>query len=161
MGLVAAAILLALLNSFVTKATRQYSYNLERSLPDVDVDDVHVHEDIHEDNDTENNSNNHHDSSTTVAPSTTTRSNKLRPIPVMFTDTYRWLLRGGGGATAGAITMTTVEEVDRTKSIEAGRASSSTSDGKEVSFRDSRRLSPPSQTRNSRSPIQVEDVGVL
>merc|ERR1712238_543457 len=106
MGLVAAAILLALLNSFVTKATRQYSYYLERSLPDVDVDDVHVHEDIHEDNDTDNNSNNHHASSTTVAPSATTRSNKLRPIPVMFTDTYRWLLRGGE-ATAGAITTTT------------------------------------------------------
>jgi len=157
--LVAAAIVLALLNSFVTKATRQYSYYLERSLPDVDVDDVHVHKDVHEDNDTENNSNNHHDSSTTVAPSTTTRSNKLRPIPVMFTDTYRWLLRGGGAA-AGAITTTTVDEVDRTKSIEAGRASSSTADGKEVSFRDSRRLSPPSQTRNSRSPMQVEDVGV-
>jgi len=162
--LVAAAMLLALLNSFVTKATRQHNYYLERSLPDVDVEDVHVHEDVHADNDAENNSNNHHhdSSTTTVAPSTTTRSTKLRPIPVMFTDTYRWLLRGGGegGAAAAAITTTTVEEVDTTHSMEAGRASlSTTADGKEGSFRNSRRLSPPSRTRNSRSSLQGEDVG--
>jgi len=166
--LVAAAMVLALLNSFVTKATRQYNYYLERSLPDVDVEDVHVHEDVHADNDAENNSNNHHhdSSTTTVAPftTTTTTSTKLRPIPVMFTDTYRWLLRGGGegvAAAAGAITMTTVEEVDKTNSMEAGRASlSTTADGKEGSFRNSRRLSPPSRTRNSRSSLQGEDVGV-
>mmetsp|Transcript_54468 Transcript_54468/g.61620 ORF Transcript_54468/g.61620 Transcript_54468/m.61620 type:complete len:608 (+) Transcript_54468:14-1837(+) len=161
--LVAAAMLLALLNSFVTKATRQHNYYLERSLPDVDVEDVHVHEDVHADNDAENNSNNHHhdSSTTTVAPSTTTRSTKLRPIPVMFTDTYRWLLRGEGAAAAAAITTTTVDEVDTTHSMEAGRASlSTTADGKEGSFRNSRRLSPPSRTRNSRSSLPVEDVGV-
>jgi len=143
--LVAAAILLALLNSFVTKATKQYIYYLERGLSNVDAD-------VDDEDDAQNKSK-IHDSSKKVA--TTTSRNKLRPIPVMFTDTYRWLLRRGGEIAI----LTTVEEVDGIKSIEVGR-SSSTADEKEVSFGNSR-LSPPSQTRNIRSSIQVEEGEVL
>merc|ERR1712007_275604 len=91
--LVGAAVLLAFLNSFVTKATKQYRYYLDRSdcVPYDDNDDVRKEED---DDDAEKN----------FAPPEGGRDgdgdgvdvlSSLRPVPVMFTDTYRWLLRGG------------------------------------------------------------------
>jgi len=84
--LVGAAVVLALLNSFVTKATKQYNYYLEQQQHD---DDDVIRDD---EDDVEKSSND--DDEEKVVTSSSPKNNKLRPIPVMFTDTYRWLLRG-------------------------------------------------------------------
>lgn len=94
--LVAAAILLTLLNSFVTKATKQYNYYEERVGASSSNDDD---DEISTSVKNTNNITSSNDGDEMNVLSTSSRSNKqstsLRPIPVMFTDTYRWLLRGG------------------------------------------------------------------
>ena len=81
--LFAAAMLLALLSSFVTKATRQHNYYLEK---------LYIQEDDRADNAAVPNGGDHDEngSDSDAVKSAT----KLRPFPVMFTDTYRWLLKG-------------------------------------------------------------------
>ena len=81
--LFAAAMLLTLLNSFVTKATRQHNYYLEKLC---------IQEDDRADNAAIPNGDDRveNDSDSDVEKSAT----KLKPFPVMFTDTYRWLLKG-------------------------------------------------------------------
>lgn len=125
--LVASAILLALLNSFVTKATRQYNYFEKRRRLQEEINNEHnnnnndavdseknssstsTHDDKNVDNDAKKIS--------TSAATSSLSSIELRPIPVMFTDTYRWLLVRGQGS---------IEEVRR-------GSSSSTTEGKESS----------------------------
>jgi hypothetical protein len=98
--LVASAILLALLNSFVTKATRQCNYfEKQRRLQEENEGNnevLHCDDDVV---DVENSttSSSHHDKNNDddtkkITASSSLSSTKLRPIPVMFTDTYRWLL---------------------------------------------------------------------
>jgi hypothetical protein len=114
--LVASAILLALLNSFVTKATRQYNYFEKRRR--LQEENEHNNEVLHCDDDVvdvENSttSSNHHDKNNDddtkkITASSSISSTKLRPIPVMFTDTYRWLLRRQGSIAAASATIVEV-----------------------------------------------------
>ena len=81
-ALVAAAFLLALLNSFITKSTNQYF--LEKKNGD---DNQTCFADVES---------SHHLDGEKEAPvqDGTEKPIRIRLVPVLFTDTYRWLLRG-------------------------------------------------------------------
>ena len=103
--LVASAILLALLNSFVTKATRQHNYFEKRRRLQKEIE--------HNNEVVENCTKNNDDDTMTItaassSSSSSLSSTKLRPIPVMFTDTYRWLLRRKGSITVASATIVEV-----------------------------------------------------
>jgi uncharacterized paraquat-inducible protein A len=86
--LAAGAILLALLNTFVSKAVKQYindKSTLERQVLDEKIESDLRELDDEEgspDTDTDNDSKSNDGASITI-----------HPVPVLFTDTFRWLLR--------------------------------------------------------------------
>eukprot|EP00536_Pseudo-nitzschia_multiseries_P008906 jgi/Psemu1/257673/estExt_Genewise1Plus.C_2360017 len=74
--LVVAAVWLALLNSFVTKATRQYDFEQKSAIRERSI--VAMEQ-----------------ASPPKSPAEAqVKKDKIRPLPVLFTDAYRWLLRG-------------------------------------------------------------------
>jgi hypothetical protein len=96
--LVAAAAFLALISSFVTKATRQYNYFLERSslVYDETNENLKVTKGHDEEEYDEREVSSNEDEMERNAQLSTTmiqHNKKLRAMPVMFTDTFRWLLR--------------------------------------------------------------------
>jgi hypothetical protein len=75
--LAAGAVLLALLNTFVTKAVTQYIG--EKTQLEKQMEEEYCNEEIEDEEDECNDSAN---------------SGGIHPVPVLFTDTFRWLLRG-------------------------------------------------------------------
>ncbi len=67
------AVLLAFLNAFVNKAATQYFRDMEKSIPL--VAGVHKSGDL-------------------AATDMVVVEESIRPVPVLFTDTFRWFLRG-------------------------------------------------------------------
>ena len=101
--LVAAAVFLALLNSFVTKATRQYFFEMKNN--DNNYEDCYgVVDSSSSSSSSSNNTRSHGEEDNKVEEEHIDGADPendspppqitIRPIAVMFTDTYRWLLRG-------------------------------------------------------------------
>lgn len=92
--LAAGAILLALLNTFVSKAVRQYIHDkstLERRVLDEKFEANLGH---HEPADEAGLSCTDQDDDEKKTTNDDGSSISIHPVPVMFTDTFRWLLRG-------------------------------------------------------------------
>ena len=94
-ALVVAAVLLALLNSLVTKAAKQVAFDTENERFCLNYARVQCSQNDPTDDGSGTSGSSHPGGSEekcgTVAEAKNT--NPIRPIPVMFTDTYRWLLR--------------------------------------------------------------------
>jgi hypothetical protein len=107
--LVASAILLALLNSFVTKATRQHNYFEKRRRLQKEFE--HNNDVVENSTTSSSHPDKNNDDDTkkiTASSSLSLSSSKIRPIPVMFTDSYRWLLCRQGSTTAANATIVEV-----------------------------------------------------
>jgi Paraquat-inducible protein A len=84
--LAAGTVLLALLNTFVTKAVSQYlreKAQLEKKIED----ELSTYEMDEE------------EQASQEDKATPSRESRVHPVPVLFTDTFRWLLRGDGKET--------------------------------------------------------------